>query len=57
MKGVRVFLFWLLVPVLFVLFAAPVFIAHLAAHVLMDRMRRTPEPVRKAPVSLVEAPQ
>jgi hypothetical protein len=36
------FLYWLTAPVLWVLLAAPVFIAHFAAHVLIDRMRRRP---------------
>jgi hypothetical protein len=38
-------LFWLLVPMLAVLLAAPVFLAHVAAHLLMDRMR----PRRESP--------
>ena len=35
-------LYWLTAPALFVLLAVPVFIAHVAAHVLIDRMRRSP---------------
>ena len=40
MDRLRVLIFWLLVPALAVLFALPVFLVHVAVHILMDRMRR-----------------
>ncbi|HXU03676.1 MAG TPA: hypothetical protein VN903_22075 [Polyangia bacterium] len=41
--------FVLLAPVLFVLVAVPVAIVHIAAHVLIDRMRR-PDPRGATPI-------
>jgi len=40
MERSNMLIFWLLVPVLAVLFALPICIAHVVVHVLIDRMHR-----------------
>jgi hypothetical protein len=44
-------LFWLLAPLLGLLLAIPVAVAHVAAHILIDRMRRPDARDRKVPIS------